>query len=688
MKAIWGKNLSEEMNITLAFSLDLKVKTQCEITLAAASCYKIYIDGNFLAFGPQRSAHGFARKKSYAFSGKNVIIEVNSVYVKNFCMIKQKPFFACEVIAEDGKKYGSDDFYCYRLTDRKQKVTRYSFQRGFAESYEMSEDRSSLYRGKPNFLRIETEAAVLPEIWESRVDEPKYSLHFPHKEIERGAVKTDDSLNPWRDRAQTMVGGKLEGFSIDEWEDFSTDEASKFTYIPDGVNGEFKYRTVDFSRSLTGFTEMEITADNEGVVYVIFDEVLLSEAGKGRNFISFSRNTSANVFKWRIKNKGRFRVASFEPYTMRYACIVTSYGVDAKILIRDYENPDADFLKFDPTDNELKEIAQAARATFAQNAVDILTDCPSRERAGWIADVYFSMEAERIFTGRNQALKTFLENYAYANTEGLPQGMIPMCYPSDNFDGFIPNYGFWYILILEKYARRYGRDEIVSKSLHNVKNLLEYFSGYENEFGLLENLEGWVFIEWSAANEASHVEGVNIPSNITYAAALEKAAYLLNDKVLKEKSQRITEWIKSNAFSDVFLTDNLVRDENNKLVKTNLFTETCQYYAFWSGCIDKKEYPALYAELMDKLGLNRKDGYLPNVGKANVIFGLYMRLDLLMDDGKYDEAYREIKKIFLPMARRTGTLWEHCGIGASCNHGFASYVIKWLTHAKKLSYNR
>lgn len=682
MKAIWGKNLSEEMNITLAFSLDLKVKTQCEITLAAASCYKIYIDGNFLAFGPQRSAHRFARKKQYIVSARNITVEVASVYSKNFCWIKQKPFFACEVIAENGKKYETNDFICYRLIDRKQKVARYSYQRGFAEFYEMIEDRLSLYRGKSNFPHVETEFAELPEIWESRVDEPKYNLHFPFKAIERGTVKTDETLEVWRDRAQTMVGGKLDGFPIDAWEDRATDEASKFVYIPDGEQGKFRYQTVDFARALTGFAEMEITAKNAGDVYVIFDEVLLSELGRGKNYISFSRDTCANVFKWHLKNKGHFSVASFEPYTMRYACIVTSFGIDAKIRIRDYENPNANFLVFDSQDKELKEIVQAARATLAQNSVDLLTDCPSRERAGWLADVYFSMEAERIFTGRNQALQTFLENYAYANADGLPQGMLPMCYPSENFDGFIPNYGLWYILILEKYSRRYGCDEIVLKSLHNVKKLLEYFIGFENEYGLLENLEGWVFIEWSKANETGHIKGVNIPSNITYAAALEKAAKLLNDESLKEKSEKIRKWIQANAFGSMFLTDNLVRDKNGKLIRTDLFTETCQYYAFWFECIDKKEYPVLYAELMDRLGVNRAEKYRPEVGKANVIFGLYMRLDLLMGDGRYEEVRQEIKKLFLPMARRTGTLWEHCGIGASCDHCFASYVIKWIIELK------
>ena len=33
------------------------------------------------------------------------------------------------------------------------------------------------------------------------------------------------------------------------------------------------------------------------------------------------------------------------------------------------------------------------------------------------------------------------------------------------------------------------------------------------------------------------------------------------------------------------------------------------------------------------------------------------------------------------MTKKTGTLWEHNGACASCDHGFASYVAKFLIYA-------
>ena len=72
---------------------------------------------------------------------------------------------------------------------------------------------------------------------------------------------------------------------------------------------------------------------------------------------------------------------------------------------------------------------------------------------------------------------------------------------------------------------------------------------------------------------------------------------------------------------------------------------------------------------------------MPEVAKPNVMYGLYMRIDLLMRSGEREKVLEECIRLFSPMAKRTGTLWEHNNISASCNHGFAAYSIKWILYA-------
>ena len=83
----------------------------------------------------------------------------------------------------------------------------------------------------------------------------------------------------------------------------------------------------------------------------------------------------------------------------------------------------------------------------------------------------------------------------------LPDGMLPMCYPADHNDGvFIPNWALWFVVELEEYLARSGDRETVDALRPRVLRLFDYFKKFRNEDGLLEKLESWVFVEWSAAN--------------------------------------------------------------------------------------------------------------------------------------------------------------------------------------------
>ena len=125
--------------------------------------------------------------------------------------------------------------------------------------------------------------------------------------------------------------------------------------------------------------------------------------------------------------------------------------------------------------------------------------------------------------------------------------------------------------------------------------------------------------------------------------------------------------------------------ENGKLELSGECTEVCQYYAFFFGIANNITHSKLLKTLIDDFGPKRaEDNKYPEIYPANAFIGNYLRLDILMQYGEYDKALENIKGYFYYMAQRTGTLWEHTGTTASCDHGFASYVICWLDKLKKL----
>lgn len=685
--AVWAEGQKNQMNRAFAFVLDLGKKQMGEICLSAASCYKVIADGKLMGFGPNRTAHGYARAAVYPFNAQYITVEVQSHFVPNFCWVKREPFFACVLKTESGKEYFAEDFNCFALSDRVQKVRRYSFQRGFCETYINEKDRTALYFCKPQnaFPRVKTEKAELPHLLPSETLNPALSEIFAEKVIDSGYCKTSPEIAVYVDRTETLIGTVIEGFKRSEWQDFSTDEISRITYLSGAKSGDYAYETLDFSRIVTGIAEVEIIAGNAGEVFFAFDEILSDEKLKT---IKPFRGDTANVFKWTVKKAGVYNLSAFEPYAFRYANVITSAGVKANVKVRAYENPEAGKMLFECDDKKIEQIMEAARHTFAHNAVDLLTDCPSRERAGWLSDSFFSSVAERVFTGDNKVERAFLQNYILADKSGHPKGMIPRCYPADYYeeDGFIPNWSLWYILEIYKYFTQYGYDETVEKSRANVEGILNYFVDFENEFGVLEDLKGWIFVEWSAANNSDHINGINVPSNACYYASLLAAAKVYGIKGLKEKAEKVKDYLLKNAYVDGFFVDNLIRNEKGDINPTENYTETCQYYMFFFKCADKHTHKELFDKMLNEYGKSDSSVSGGNPVKkqltpSNMIYGVYMRLELLMREQKRVELLNECVRYFYDMTQKTGTLWENNTASASCDHGFASYVSRFIIYA-------
>jgi len=267
----------------------------------------------------------------------------------------------------------------------------------------------------------------------------------------------------------------------------------------------------------------------------------------------------------------------------------------------------------------------------------------------------------------------------------LPKGMIPMCYPADHNKGtYIPNWSMWYILELRNYWKRTGDEAMRAASREKVEGLISFFEKYENEDGLLENLESWVFIEWSKCNDPDYVSGVNYPSNMLWASALEAASELYDLPHLVEKASKMKEKIRTLSWNGTFFEDNAVRDAQGKLVMTGHTTETCQYYAFYFDILSNEDNPVLFERMRTQFGPKRDaETVYPNVYQSNAIVGNYLRLELLLRYGYYDQVLDECRDFFLGMADLTGTLWEHSKLSASLNHGFASMAAVYIDECMK-----
>jgi len=695
MRAIWPKGLLDEKNIHVAFLYRLKPDEDTGLNLAASNLYRLFINGTFVGYGPARAAHGYSRVDTYSLAewrGKEIVIavEVYSANVNTYYTVFEQPFFAAEIISGDTLLAEAADFTAYHLTYRVQKTRRFSFQRTFSEIYRMSKDPFALLMGiTDGYLPVETETVTGNKLLPRNVNFPKLSK-LPGVFIEGGSVTIDSTVEPWKDRAYLDVDNiSYKGFLPDELED-DTGDASQFVFrVTDRMEKDVmtaqSYCTFDFTRTLTGFFQFDLNVQSKAVVYLLFNEII-TDGEFGRVVPAF-RGSCSNVIKY-ILEPGFYHIQNFEANSARFVSVVVTEGAAAvenfgMVL---YENPDAAAYEYDYGDADLNKIVSAAVNTFAQNAVDVLTDCPSRERAGWLCDSYFSSRAEALFTGKNLVERNFLENYAmYEQKPWLPEGMIPMCYPADHFKGiYIPNWSMWYILELRNYVNRTGDEQMRKISRDKVFGLLEFFKKYENEYGLLENLESWVFIEWSKCNDPEYIAGINFPSNMLWAAALDAAAELYCLPELSDKAEKMRKTIRELSWNGTFFEENAIRDDGGKLLKTGHTTETGQYYAFYFNVADPESDRILFEKMRTVFGPKRDpETVYTEVYPSNAIVGNYLRLEILQRYGFKEQVLQECREFFLGMAELTGTLWEHSRLSASLNHGFASMAAVYIDECTK-----
>ena len=693
MNAIWAKGLLEEKNIHVAFLYRLIPEKDTCLKLAASNLYRLFINGGFVGYGPARAAHGYSRIDTYDLSqwaGLETVIvaEVYSANVNTYYTVCERPFFAAEIKCGEVVIADSGDFTAFHLRDRIQKTRRFSFQRAFSEIYRLAADPAALLSGDVSgYVPAETETVpgnrLLPRL-----------VHYPRLEkmfgtvIAEGTVTADPDAEPWLDRAITEIdNARYLGFTAGELEE-DTGDVNRFIFhedsVPDVLTG-MTYRTFDFSRTLTGFFSFAVKAAKETTLYLLFSEVI-EEGPFGRKVPAF-RGSCSNVIKYTLA-PGCYHLQNFEANSARFASVVIGDGEaeisDFGMIL--YENPDAAGFVYDYGDDDLNRIVAAAVNTFAQNAVDVLTDCPSRERAGWLCDSYFSSRAEALFTGQNLVEKSFLQNYAmYERKPWLPEGMIPMCYPADHYKGvYIPNWSMWYILELRNYCSRTADWQMRDASRDKVLGLIDFFKKYENEYGLLENLESWVFIEWSKCNDPAYTAGINFPSNMLWAAALEAAGELYALPELADKADAMRKTVRELAWNGEFFEENRVRDAAGNLIPTGHTTETGQYYAFYFGVASPETDGALFERMRKVFGPRRDpDAVYPDVYPSNAIVGNYLRLEILLRYGYKEQVLQECRDFFLKMANLTGTLWEHAKLSASLNHGFASMAAVYIDSCMK-----
>ena len=166
----------------------------------------------------------------------------------------------------------------------------------------------------------------------------------------------------------------------------------------------------------------------------------------------------------------------------------------------------------------LEKIWQTGAYTQQLCMHDRLMDCPWREQVQWLGDGRIQLVVIQNAFGANEICRKFVEDFAQSQYEN---GLIPSMSGKKESQDII-DYALLWIVALHDTVLFDGDARFAREMLPAVERLLVFFKPYVNDDGLIENIPGWVFIDWALIGRS----GCVAPLNAIYYMALKSAEYL------------------------------------------------------------------------------------------------------------------------------------------------------------------
>ena len=291
-----------------------------------------------------------------------------SAWTSGISPVNHEPFLQAEVLS-GGKvvRATGDGRWEASFTGRVRKAQRYSAQRAQTEVYEVPRQaRSSLVITNCPAVKLLERGAPYPTFEIDRTYHPTRVLSVKMRTDDHGKVPYI-----WNEKAsylgRTYPDSALKYLPTGDWwkraieakEAVIQGEAAKI----DAAHG-IRY---EGAINNTGFLRLKVNVTKPGRLLVGFDEILVN--GK----LDFMKRLDCNnVILWDVKEPGVYGFESFEPYTFKFAEVIMLEGEATveNLEMRTYKNPNATRVCM-LNDPEERKIFEAARETFAQNAVDV-----------------------------------------------------------------------------------------------------------------------------------------------------------------------------------------------------------------------------------------------------------------------------------------------------------------------------
>ena len=142
---------------------------------------------------------------------------------------------------------------------------------------------------------------------------------------------------------------------------------------------------------------------------------------------------------------------------------------------------------------QLKKIFETGWRTARLCAVETYMDCPYYEQLQYIGDTRIQALVSLYNTGDDRLMRNAITQLDYSR---MAEGITLSRYPTANAQE-IPTFSLWWIGMLNDYWMYRNDASFVKQFLPGERQVLQFFSKYQQPDGSLKNAPYWEFTDWA-----------------------------------------------------------------------------------------------------------------------------------------------------------------------------------------------
>lgn len=151
---------------------------------------------------------------------------------------------------------------------------------------------------------------------------------------------------------------------------------------------------------------------------------------------------------------------------------------------------------FSSDDKQLEKIIETGWRTARLCAVETYVDCPYYEQLQYAGDTRIQAMLSLYNTGDDRLMRNAITQLDYSR---MAEGITLSRYPTANAQE-IPTFSLWWIGMLNDYRMYRDDNAFVKQFLPGVRQVLQFFSRYQQQDGSLKNAPYWEFTDWAEGN--------------------------------------------------------------------------------------------------------------------------------------------------------------------------------------------